>query len=425
MSKIFISYSRKNEPFARRLAASLSDSGAEVWIDVADIPAGMKWSTAIQQGLDLCEVLIIIISPDSMASLNVEDEWQYYLDQNKPVIPVLWEPTKIHFQLSRIQYINFHKRDYAPAFDQLLNELSAKGVHLQRNQPGSNPPEPPPPAAPSPVFEVHGAIAEFYRHFGAGDWQAALNSLAAIRDSGQAPRVFDVNGYEQKVRAEIDRIELDSRREREYATIRVMAQHESPETIYAALQVFWEAYPDYDPDALAAQFQPPSGEYAVMLLDAGPKKINLIKVVRAQFSLGLVEAKNLVESAPAVIVSQISEQQAHEIRSAMEAEGARVEVVKSGSASGQVAAAQSVSTTPPVPAASQRSYDVVLTDIGAKKIQVIKVVRALTGYGLNDAKNLVESVPQFVLRNVDNRTAKHAQAQLQAEGATVELRTVS
>ena len=105
MPDVFISYSRKDEKFARRLATSLSRLSFDVWIDVEDIPAGMKWSTAIQQGLKTSEVMIVIISPDSMASNNAEDEWQYFLDQGRPVIPVFWRPTEIHFQLHRIQYI--------------------------------------------------------------------------------------------------------------------------------------------------------------------------------------------------------------------------------------------------------------------------------------------------------------------------------
>ncbi len=130
MARIFISYSRTDEAFARRLAASLSQLGADVWIDIEDIPAGMKWSRAIQDGLDLGELLILIISPDSMASQNVEDEWQYYLDQRKPVIPILWKPARIHFQLNRIQHIDFHRQGYDSALRDLHSELARKGAHL-------------------------------------------------------------------------------------------------------------------------------------------------------------------------------------------------------------------------------------------------------------------------------------------------------
>ncbi len=135
MARIFISYSRKDESFARRLATSLSQLGADIWIDLEDIPAGMKWSSAIQQGLDTGDILIVIISPDSMASRNVEDEWQYYLDNGKAVVPVLLHPAKIHFQLNRIQYIDFQRQDYNLALRQLHGELARKGVRLNQISP--------------------------------------------------------------------------------------------------------------------------------------------------------------------------------------------------------------------------------------------------------------------------------------------------
>ncbi len=130
MARVFISYSRSDEEFARRLARSLSESGMDVWIDVEDIPAGMKWSRAIQQGLDSAEVMVVLISPTAMASSNVEDEWQYFLDHKKPVIPVLLQPAKIHFQLNRVQYIDFLNQNYYHALSQLYSEFRRKGIQL-------------------------------------------------------------------------------------------------------------------------------------------------------------------------------------------------------------------------------------------------------------------------------------------------------
>ncbi|MDX2139026.1 MAG: TIR domain-containing protein [Chloroflexota bacterium] len=130
MPQLFISYSRVDEPFARRLATSLSQMGANIWIDIRDIPAGMKWSSAIQQGLDVSEAMIVVISPSSMASQNVEDEWQYYRDRGKPVIPVLHQPAQLHYQLARLQYINFHQQSYDLALSQLHSELWRKGILL-------------------------------------------------------------------------------------------------------------------------------------------------------------------------------------------------------------------------------------------------------------------------------------------------------
>ncbi len=124
MVQIFISYSRTDEDFARRLAADLDSMGARIWIDVDSIPPGVNWSTAVQQGLDACDVLILIISPASMASSNVVDEWQYARDEHKPIIPILWQPAgRIHFQLRRIQHIDFHLQPYERALGQLRARL--------------------------------------------------------------------------------------------------------------------------------------------------------------------------------------------------------------------------------------------------------------------------------------------------------------
>lgn len=130
MSDVFISYSSKDARFARQLAESLSKAGIDVWIDVDDIPVGMKWSTAVMQGLKLCQVMIVVITPDAMTSRNVEDEWQYFLDKNKPVVPVLRKPTEIHFQLNRIQRIDFYSEDYETALQYLFLELESRGVNL-------------------------------------------------------------------------------------------------------------------------------------------------------------------------------------------------------------------------------------------------------------------------------------------------------
>ncbi len=147
MSSVFISYSRKDELLARRLATALSDQGFEVWIDVEDIPAGMKWSRAIQQGLDSADAMVVLISPDSMASTNVEDEWQYFLDQRKPVIPALVREAKVHFQLSRIQYIDFLHQPAETGFAQLVDELMRKGLTH-----GTPAPFPSPVSFPKPVW---------------------------------------------------------------------------------------------------------------------------------------------------------------------------------------------------------------------------------------------------------------------------------
>jgi large subunit ribosomal protein L7/L12 len=68
------------------------------------------------------------------------------------------------------------------------------------------------------------------------------------------------------------------------------------------------------------------------------------------------------------------------------------------------------------------AFDVVLTGAGQQKIQVIKVVRALTGLGLKEAKDLVDSAPQNVKEGVNQEEADSVKAQLEEAGASVEVK---
>ena len=67
-------------------------------------------------------------------------------------------------------------------------------------------------------------------------------------------------------------------------------------------------------------------------------------------------------------------------------------------------------------------FDVILTGAGDKKIQVIKEVRALTSLGLKEAKDLVDGAPKPVLEKANKEDAEKAKAQLEAAGASVELK---
>ena len=73
-------------------------------------------------------------------------------------------------------------------------------------------------------------------------------------------------------------------------------------------------------------------------------------------------------------------------------------------------------------AEEQTAFDVVLTAPGGQKIQVIKVVRALTGLGLKEAKDLVDSAPKAVKECVAQDEADSVKAQLEEAGATVEIK---
>jgi len=87
-------------------------------------------------------------------------------------------------------------------------------------------------------------------------------------------------------------------------------------------------------------------------------------------------------------------------------------MVAGGAAAGGAAAA----------AEEKTEFDIVLTDGGAKKIEVIKIVRALTGLGLKEAKDAVEQTPSTLKEGVAKAEAEEAKKQLEEAGAKVELK---
>ena len=74
------------------------------------------------------------------------------------------------------------------------------------------------------------------------------------------------------------------------------------------------------------------------------------------------------------------------------------------------------------PEEEQTEFDVIIKEIGPKKIEVIKAVRQLTALGLKEAKNVVDSAPSTVMEAVSKEAAEGAKAKLEAGGAIVELK---
>ena len=92
------------------------------------------------------------------------------------------------------------------------------------------------------------------------------------------------------------------------------------------------------------------------------------------------------------------------------------------SAAAPVAAAAAPGAAAAAPAEVKDEFNVILAAAGDKKINVIKVVREITGLGLKEAKDLVEGAPKAVKEGVPKADAEKLKAKLEAEGAKVELK---
>jgi photosystem II stability/assembly factor-like uncharacterized protein len=140
----FISYSRDDSEFALRLAEDLKAAGAAVWLDQLDIAPGQRWARAIQDALNDCPRMLIILSPASATSTNVDDEVSFALEEHKTVIPVLYRECKIPFRLRPFQYVDF-RSDYAAGLEILTkavaNQKPAILIREQVAEPIVSPPE--------------------------------------------------------------------------------------------------------------------------------------------------------------------------------------------------------------------------------------------------------------------------------------------
>jgi large subunit ribosomal protein L7/L12 len=96
--------------------------------------------------------------------------------------------------------------------------------------------------------------------------------------------------------------------------------------------------------------------------------------------------------------------------------------VKFGVTAAAAAPVAAVSAAPAAAVEEKTEFDVILKEVGAKKIDVIKEVRAITGLGLKEAKDLVEAAPKTIKEAIAKGEAEKIAAQLQAAGAVVEVK---
>ena len=123
--QIFISYSRRDNEFARGLHDKLGNAGFDIWRDETSIRANDDWTEAIASGLASSDVMIVVLSNASMASEAVRKEWFYFIEEKKPIVCLWLEDCQVHFQLRPLQRIDFRTtKDHEKALVSLINELS-------------------------------------------------------------------------------------------------------------------------------------------------------------------------------------------------------------------------------------------------------------------------------------------------------------
>ncbi len=123
MTQIFISYSRKDIGFVRKLAGDLEKAGYDVWWDLTDLRGGDDWPRVIPAAIESSQFVIVVLSPNSIVSDWVEKEYMQALSLRKKIIPIMLTQSKVPFPLNTINYIDFTGEDYAASLNSLLTTL--------------------------------------------------------------------------------------------------------------------------------------------------------------------------------------------------------------------------------------------------------------------------------------------------------------
>ena len=112
--EIFVSYSRGDGEFVRRLVDGLESRGKGAWVDWEDIRKGVDWRSRIEAGIETARDVVAVLSPDFAASAVCRDEIEYALGQHKRVFPILRrevDASQLRDELTAPNWIFFRDRD--------------------------------------------------------------------------------------------------------------------------------------------------------------------------------------------------------------------------------------------------------------------------------------------------------------------------
>ena len=125
-------------------------------MDRLDISPGKHWDSEVEKALAACPRMAIVLSPQSVNSANVVDEFSYALGEGKLVIPLLYRDCPIPFRLRRLQHIDFRK-DYDAGLTELLSVLEVTSGPSVAESPAAHEPDSALPQ-PLPTNDEKGAV---------------------------------------------------------------------------------------------------------------------------------------------------------------------------------------------------------------------------------------------------------------------------
>ncbi len=125
---IFITYAREEwESFVAPLTILLQDAGLKVWSDQYLVQGGDDWMLAVEQAMSECKLLVIVVSPESLASRYVRLAYRYFFNREKPMIPLIYAGVdELPPELKNLYTIRYDSHNRKRAFDELIAEIKSR-----------------------------------------------------------------------------------------------------------------------------------------------------------------------------------------------------------------------------------------------------------------------------------------------------------
>lgn len=137
MTQVFISYSRRDIALVEQLAADLKTAGLDVWYDLSGLDGGARWRIEIERAIRESQYVIVVLSPDSVASEWVEREYLFANNLGKEIIPLYYRPCDLPLYYLNVHYIDIQGENYKLNLKKLLLALDVESVAKKPSVPES------------------------------------------------------------------------------------------------------------------------------------------------------------------------------------------------------------------------------------------------------------------------------------------------
>lgn len=254
--RLFISYARVDKPYCIQIVDTLYVH--DTWYDQR-LHAGQDWWKEITLRIEWCEGFVYLLSPESVVSEYCIKEYELARSLGKHIFPVLiHKDTKIPKELQDLQYANLSEGLTGEAVTTLLNSIYMAEHSLSKTENSGSKHITPDMLAP-PKVNLDAAISKAVMAMENKQFDNAVFLLKQAKAQGFNSKFINIDAVLKEAEAGLERQTFHREASREYQHIRALMNYEGTRALGAeALKAFTKAFPNFDPDNLALNYNQPA-----------------------------------------------------------------------------------------------------------------------------------------------------------------------